>query len=77
MKKTLKNSLFDKKRFEWMEEEKKKWLQNLTLEESIRMTEEFLSSRMFEKFRDRFTYTEPVCFKLGLKRRKENVRKRI
>lgn len=60
-----------------MEKEKKKRLQNLTLTESIRMTEEILSSNMFEKFRKNFTYDRPVNFKLGLKTRRENVRKRI
>ncbi|OGV98227.1 MAG: hypothetical protein A3I04_06660 [Nitrospinae bacterium RIFCSPLOWO2_02_FULL_39_110] len=77
IKKSRWGGLFNKKRFEWMEEEKKKWLQNLTLAESIRMTEEILSSNMFEKFRENFTYDRPVNFKLGLKTRKENVRKRI
>lgn len=67
--------IFNKKRFEWMEKEKREWLQNLTLEESIKMTEEFLSSRMFEQFRDNFFQDTPLCFKLGLKMRKKNVRK--
>lgn len=57
-----------------MEKEREKWLQKLTLKDSIKMTEEFLSSRMFEKFRNNFTYEEPLCLKLGLKKRKENVR---
>ncbi len=68
--------LFNKKRFEWMEEEKRKWLQNLTLEDSIKMTERFLSSNMFEGLKDNFLYDEPVSLKLGLRRRK-NVRTRI
>jgi len=59
LKKSLKGTLFDKSRFQWLEEEKKKWLQNLTLAESIKLTEEFLSSNMFEQFRDKFTYNEP------------------
>jgi len=67
----------NKKRFEQMEKEKKEWLKNLTLEESIKMTEEFLSSNMFEKFRDNFAYDEPVCFQLGVRRRKRDVRERI
>jgi len=69
--------LFNKKRFVWMEEEKGKRLQNLTMTESIKMTEEILSSNMFEKFRDNFISDKPVCFKLGLKIRKRNVRGRI
>lgn len=77
MKSKLKNTLFDKNRFEWMEKERLQWLQNLTLKESIKMTEEFLSSKMFEKFRDNFVYDEPMCLKLGLKKRKKNVRARI
>lgn len=74
MKPKLKNTLFDKKRFEWMEKEKTRWLQNLTLKESIKITEEFLSSNMFKQFRDSFIYNEPLCFKLGLKK---NVRTSI
>jgi len=70
MKKSLKNTIFDKKRFEWLEKEKTEWLRNLTLSDSIKMTEEFLSSNMFEQFRGKFTYNEPLCFKLGLKRKK-------
>lgn len=70
MKPKRKKGLFDKKKFEWMEKEKKKWLQNLSLEESIRLTENLLSSNMFEQFRDNFIYNKPVCFKIGLKKRK-------
>jgi len=62
--------LFNKKRFEWMEEEKQRWLQNLTLKESTRITERFLSSNMFEMFKSSFLYDEPLSFTLGLMRRK-------
>lgn len=78
MKKSKKNKgFFDKKRFEWMEGEKKKWLQNLTLDESIKITEEFLSSNMFEQLRNNFSYDEPTSLKLSLKERKNNVRASI
>ena len=60
-----------------MEDEREKRLQNLTMTESIKMTEDILSSNMFEKFRKNIIYDRPVSFKIGLKTRKENVRSRI
>ncbi|PIP54972.1 MAG: hypothetical protein COX07_02470 [Bacteroidetes bacterium CG23_combo_of_CG06-09_8_20_14_all_32_9] len=66
--------IFNKKRFEWMEEEKKKWLQKLTPQVSIKITQSFLSSGMFDKFTDNFVYNEPLCFKLSLRSRKKNVK---
>ncbi|MCK4248532.1 MAG: hypothetical protein KAV18_03070 [Candidatus Omnitrophica bacterium] len=77
MKATLRNTLLDQRRFAWLEEEKKKWLQNLTLSKSIKMTEDFLSSNMFKQFKDKFIYDEPISLKLGLRTRKKNVRTRI
>jgi len=77
MKKYRWGGLFNKKRFVWMEDEREKRLQNLTMTESIKMTEDILSSNMFEKFRKNIIYDRPVSFKIGLKTRKENVRSRI
>lgn len=68
--------IFNKERFRLMEEENEAWLRNLSIEDSTRMTEEFLSSSLFSELTDSFIYNEPLCVKLGLKVRK-NARTRI
>ncbi|MEW6687005.1 MAG: hypothetical protein AB1393_12515 [Candidatus Edwardsbacteria bacterium] len=69
--------LFDKKRFEWLEEEKIRRLQKLTMEETIKMTEYLFSSNLFSELKDNFLPDSPLCLKLGLRTRGKNVRRRI
>ncbi len=51
IKKSLKGTIFDKERFTWMEEEKKKWLQSLSIKESIEIMEGLLDSGFVEECR--------------------------
>lgn len=76
-KRYLWGGILNKERFKRLEEENANILKNLSLEKSIRLTEEFLSSTLFDEFQTTFIYDEPLCFKLGLKMRKKNVRNRI
>ncbi len=69
MKSRFKNTIFDKKRFKWMEKEKIKWLRNLSIEEAARITAGFLSSKMFARFKKNIVYNEPVSVAVGLRRK--------
>ncbi len=50
MKKRKKNKgLFDKKRFTWMEKQEREYLQKMSIEESIKITENLLNSGFLEE----------------------------
>lgn len=59
--------LFNKKRFEWMEEEKKLWLKNLTMEKALKLEEALISSEFIWEFRKNFFEDNPVSLEIGLK----------
>jgi hypothetical protein len=59
-------ALFDKKRFEWLEQERVKYLQSLTLEKSVKMMENLIS--FANELRDNFSPDNPVSLKISLKR---------
>ncbi len=67
--------LLNKKRFEKMEEEKIKHLKNLSLEKSIKMMESLLASKIVYELKDNFLPDNPLSLKLGLKARKDAVRR--
>lgn len=72
MKKAKGNKgLLDKKRFEGLEQEKKRWLRGLTLEEAVRLEEKLLRSALIREWRDNFPQDNPICVELGLRRRKK------
>ena len=76
MKKVLGNKgLLDKKRFEPMEEERRRWLRGLTMKESIRLTEKMLRT-VTPECREESDKDWPVCFKLLLKRMRNAARQR-
>lgn len=61
-------SLLDKKRFEGLEREKKRWLRTLSWKKAIRLEEKMLSSELVLEWRDRFPEDKPVCLAIVLKR---------
>jgi hypothetical protein len=52
-------NLWDKKRFEMFEEERKEYLQGLTYKESSEITKEMLSSKLIRQFK--FTDNDHPC----------------
>lgn len=68
-------ALFDKKRFEWMEKERREWLQSLSIEKSIKILESLTTSEMLNEFREgiKFFSDKPVCLKFCLKRQKNGI----
>jgi len=62
--------LFDKKRFEWLEQDRVKHLKNLTIEESVRMMEDLVN--FANELRDNFFPDNPVSLKISLKRNNRN-----
>jgi len=66
--KRLKNNkgLLDKRRFEQLEQEKRRWLQNLSWKKAIRLEEKMLSSKLILEWRDNFPQDNPICLKKSL-----------
>ncbi|MEW6608451.1 MAG: hypothetical protein AB1414_13570 [bacterium] len=69
MKKGKNKGLLDKKRFEWIEEERKKELRNLTMDMAVKQVERFLSSRFVLELKGSFRNDTPCSLKIGLKRK--------
>jgi len=71
--KRLKNNkgLLDKRRFAGLEQEKKRWLQNLSWKKAIRLAEDMLSCPLVDEWRDNFPEDKPVCLKMALKPRRK------
>ncbi|MEW6007331.1 MAG: hypothetical protein AB1595_04150 [bacterium] len=68
MKKGRNKGLLDKKRFEWMEEERREYLKGLSIKKSIESFEGLTSASMLNEFKAGFSSDNPVCLKIGLKR---------
>lgn len=62
--------LLDKKRFAELEEEKKRWLRNLSLKKAIKLEENLLSSSLIWEWRKNFSKDEPVCLRDTLKKKR-------
>ena len=72
MKKAKGNKgLLDKKRFEGLEREKRRWLRTLSWKKAIRLEEAMLSCPLADQWRDNFPEDKPVCLKIALKRRRK------
>lgn len=74
MKKAKGNKgLLDQKRFESLEQEKRRWLQTLSLKKAIQLEEKMLSSRLILEWLDNFPEDKPICLKKSLlnRRRKQ------
>lgn len=62
--------LLDKKRFEPLEQNKKRWLKTLSWKKAIRLEEDMLSCAFLRDWRDNFTEDSPVCLKLSLRNKR-------
>ena len=72
MKKVKGNKgLLDQKKFESLEREKKRWLQNLSWKEAIRLMEDMLSCPLVEEWRDNFPEDKPIRLKMALKKNRK------
>lgn len=69
--------LLNKKRFEWVEEEKVEYLKNLSLKESVRILESLTSPGILAEFIDKFLQDHPMCLKKTLKKRKWQILPRL
>ncbi len=70
MKKVKGNKgLLDKRRFESLEQEKKRWLRTLSWEKALRLEEKMLSSKLVLELRDNFSQDSPVCLRESLQNR--------
>ena len=70
MKKAKGNKgLLDKKRFESLEQEKVRWLRNLSWEKALRLEEKMLSSELVLEWRENFSQDSPVCLRMALRNR--------
>jgi hypothetical protein len=58
--------LLDKKRFESLEEEKKRHLRNLSWKKALQLEETLISSALIWEWRRNFPKDNPVCLKIGL-----------
>jgi hypothetical protein len=58
--------LLDKRRFEGLEQEKKRWLRTLSWKKAIQLEEKMLSSKLILEWRDNFSQDNPICLKKSL-----------
>jgi hypothetical protein len=63
--------LLDRKRFEFLEREKRRWLRNLSWKKAIRLAEDMLSCPLVDEWLDNFPEDKPICLKMALKKRRK------
>ncbi len=63
--------LLDKNRFEKAHLEKKHWLKNLSAKKALQLEESLLSSELIWEWRDNFPQDNPVCLKIGLRKKQK------
>jgi len=63
--------LLDGKRFESLERQKRRWLQNLSQKEALQLEEKMLSSRLILEWRDNFPPDTPVSLRKSLQKRRK------
>jgi hypothetical protein len=63
--------LLDKRRFEGLEREKKRWLRTLSWKKAIRLAEDMLSCPLIDEWLDNFPEDKPICLKMALKKRRK------
>jgi hypothetical protein len=63
--------LLDRKRFECLEREKRRWLRNLSWKKAIRLAEDMLSCPLVDEWLDNFPEDKPICLKMALKKRRK------
>ena len=65
--------LLDKKRFESLEEEKKRHIRNLSRKKVLQLEESLISSALIWEWRRNFPEDNPVCLKLSLKKKNNSL----
>lgn len=70
-KKTLRGNkgLLDRRRLKAAQEEKNRWLANLSWKKALRLEERLISSELIWEWRRNFSEDNPVCLKKGLRQR--------
>ena len=73
MMKRLKNNkgLLDKSRFKQADEEKKRWLKNLSQKKALKLEEALISSELIWEWRKNFPKDNPICLKNSLNKRQK------
>ncbi len=61
--------LLSKKRFKFLEREKKQWLKGLPMKMAISLEEDLLSSALIWEWRKKFPLDNPICLKNILKKK--------
>jgi len=72
MRQTKQNNkgLLDKGRFKLLAQEKKQWLQNLSMKRAISLEESLLASSLVWEWHKKFSLDHPVCLKDILRKKK-------
>jgi hypothetical protein len=65
--------LRDKKRFTWLEKEKREFLRNLTVKKSAEILESLTSKETLGELKTNFALDHPLSLKLGLKKGKSGL----
>jgi len=63
--------LLDKNRFKRAEEEKNRWLRNLSWKKAIQLEESLISSELIWEWRNNFPEDNPVCLKKSLSKKQK------
>jgi len=63
--------LLDKNRFKRAEEEKNRWLKNLSLKKALQLEESLISSELIWEWRSNFSQDHPICLKLSLTKKRK------
>lgn len=63
--------LLDQKRFEALEQEKKRWLRSLSRKKALALEEKMLSSKLVLEWRDNFPPDSPVSLRKSLRKRRK------
>lgn len=68
MKRKLKNTIFSKKRFQWMEESRIKELKKMSIHKAIKLQKDIID--FYDGFKKIFSEDSPVSYKILLGNRK-------
>jgi len=69
-------ALLDKRRFEGLQQDKVRWLRNLSWKKAIRLTEEMMPSPLVGEWKDNLPEDHPICLKKSLERMRRNAMRR-
>lgn len=63
--------IYNKKRFDWLEKERREQLRKLTINQSIKIVEDLTSKAALSQFLPQLKQHIPVCLKLSLTQHKK------